>query len=185
MSASVRIVVVTVIVGAIGLLALIFGPNPMFDASRPVINRSSGPTSVEYARKHCPIPIEFPDGARNIQFGASREWVGYEDFVKYEASPEECIDMARRILAASLDPRQTSDSEGLHPMAAPLKGFISKKFTSTQLSGPAWFDPENISDGLEGSGSAGVRDTSGGLGIGGACGPVLWPSLILGYPQPP
>ena len=97
------------------------------------VERTSGPVTREVALR-CLDPDLLPASAHAIQYYC---WFlevspGFEDWIRFEASSEDCHALARRLLGT------TRFEPVIHP---PLPNDSDR---------PAWFDPNPISEGITG-----------------------------------
>ncbi|HEY8904310.1 MAG TPA: hypothetical protein VIM48_11405 [Chthoniobacterales bacterium] len=81
------------LLGTFALLRLLF--TAWFDNSSTTIE-TPRPLSFEEA-KHCPIPL--PKSARNIRYAEYDDWQVLDRYVRFEASPQDCIAEAEAILS--------------------------------------------------------------------------------------
>lgn len=81
------------LLGVLGLVALLFA-NWFFN--NPSTIESPRPLSLAES-KQCPIPL--PKSAHNIQYAAYADWQILDCYVRFEATPQDCLAEAKAILA--------------------------------------------------------------------------------------
>jgi hypothetical protein len=136
-----------------------FGPAEYFQSREPL--------SVAEARKLTGFP--FPSSARNIRFAHFRHWVGYEDFVRFEAPSKDCITFAEQVIAAKKSPGDDKPADQL----AEFGWHVDRPIATCRELNIDWFDVEKIN-----RGTTGKRGMVGGRGPSHA--PKVWIDLERG-----
>ncbi|MEI8195515.1 MAG: hypothetical protein WCI73_06375 [Phycisphaerae bacterium] len=101
---------------------------------------SGRPLTYAEARRHSPISL--PPSARNIWIAKHRQWVGFEEYVRFEAPLAECEAFAESLLQnEKLAPVDLTDQEPRHPISP--KG----------IHDLSWFDLAKVKNGLRNDGN--------------------------------
>jgi hypothetical protein len=82
------------LLAVLGLVALLLTTS--FFTNRPSTIESQRPLSLVEA-KQCPIPL--PKSAHDIQYAAYADWQILDCYVRFEASPQDCLAEAKALLA--------------------------------------------------------------------------------------
>ncbi len=120
----------------------------------PHESSTSGPVSLDQA-DGCPIPL--PGSAREIQFFKRYQFNFFEEYVRFEAPPEDCLEHVDVVLH---DWRKTFDDPiySANPLSTIEEIPVRKRFSRPDVD---WYDTHNIREGMRAGG--------GGSGV-----PMIW-----------
>ncbi|MDY7011409.1 MAG: hypothetical protein SVV80_11765 [Planctomycetota bacterium] len=132
-------------------VSLLFVAYLVWEIGFPHRDYTSGPVPLAEANG-CPIPL--PGSARNIQFYKWRQWNLFVEYVRFEASPQECLGHMQKVLEHWRSVFSAPD----YPDHEPPKDIEE---TPTEALGEqfdvTWFDVQNIRKGkIAGGGGSGV-----------------------------
>jgi hypothetical protein len=111
----------------------------------PSIIESHGKLNLADAKKQFDLP--YPDSAHDIQFASYAQWIAIEDFVRFEAPLDDCIDFAQKTIARHNAANPDRPAAELHPITdvSNCAELASSKELTTD-----WFDLCSIRNGLAG-----------------------------------